>query len=320
MTAGSATKAAERLHCTQPAISRALASLERELGFKLFVRSHGRLSPTPQGLAFYRESERALLGVDGLLTIAKQIRANGGLRLRIAAVPELAGGLVPAALQALLGDFPELSISLEVYEPGLVERAVAELEFDCGLSILPPRLAGLSSTPLIEVRPMVATAPRHRLARRTALSVDDLAGEPIIVLNSGDALRRDLEARLAAKRVRARIALETSSDFVVCQLVARGLGVAVVNPFSSGALERDRLALRPLSGLAPIRFGFVHPSNRDRSLLVNRLIEILRATAATHLEAIMTRSADGFGDGPPRPPRTSRQPTSGSQPRRRREN
>ena len=291
MTAGSATKAAAQLHCTQPAISRALASLERELGFKLFVRHHGRLTPTAQGLAFYRESERALLGVDGLLTIAKQIRVNGGLHLRIAAVPQLAGDLVPAALQVLLEDFPELRISLEVREPGLVERSVSELEFDCGLSILPVKLAGLVGAPLIEVRPMAAMAARHRLAAKSALSVEDLDDESLIVLNPGDALRRELETRLAAKRVRAKIALETSSEFVICQLVARGMGVAVVDPFSAGVLASDRISLRPMNGLAPIRFGFVHPANRDRSLLVDRLIDILRAMASTHLKGIVMSSA-----------------------------
>jgi DNA-binding transcriptional LysR family regulator len=291
MTAGSATKAAAQLHCTQPAISRALASLEREIGFKLFIRHHGRLTPTAQGLAFYRESERALLGVDGLLTIAKKIRTNGGLHLRIAAVPQLAGDLVPAALQVLLEDFPELRISLEEREPGLVERSVSELEFDCGLSILPVKLAGLVSAPFIEVRPMAAMAARHRLAAKSALSIQDLGDEPLIVLNSGDVPRRELETLLATKKVRAKIALETSSDFVICQLVARGLGIAVVDPFSAGVLPTDRIALRPMNGLAPVRFGFVHPANRDRSLLVSRLIDILRAMASTHLKGIIMSSA-----------------------------
>src|SRR5258708_32265846 len=81
--AGSVTRAAEQLHTTQPALSRLIADLEAELGLALFVRQRRRLVPTAEGRTFPREAEKALVPVDQIVAIARDIRALNGSHLRI---------------------------------------------------------------------------------------------------------------------------------------------------------------------------------------------------------------------------------------------
>jgi DNA-binding transcriptional LysR family regulator len=78
---GSVTNAAQRLHMTQPALSRIIRDLEEELGLALFIRQHQRLVPTAEARVFFREAERALAAVDQIVDIARDIRTLQGAHL-----------------------------------------------------------------------------------------------------------------------------------------------------------------------------------------------------------------------------------------------
>src|SRR5471032_1331068 len=95
MLAGSMTAAAKELFTSQPNISRLITQLERETGLLLFQRSGVRLIPTSEGNAFFREVERAYVGLQGLTNAAAQIKNLGTGRLRIAAMPSAGMTLVP---------------------------------------------------------------------------------------------------------------------------------------------------------------------------------------------------------------------------------
>src|SRR5258705_4126412 len=91
----SVTSAAASLGLTQPAVSAQIARLEQELGFLLFDRGNGRLKPTPEGLLFYAEADKALNGIERLAQAAEQIRTAQMGRLVIAAHPSAAISLLP---------------------------------------------------------------------------------------------------------------------------------------------------------------------------------------------------------------------------------
>ena len=74
----SVTAAAQRLHMTQPAVSRLISDLEKELGLQLFARQRQRLVCTEDGRSFFHEAERALAAVDQVVDIARDIRTLKG--------------------------------------------------------------------------------------------------------------------------------------------------------------------------------------------------------------------------------------------------
>src|SRR3954469_4187254 len=84
MISGSASRAAELLGITQPAVSRAVSDLEESLGFGLYDRVRGRLVPTPEGQLFFRDVSNSFVGLDRLRASAAQIRDFGSGSLRIA--------------------------------------------------------------------------------------------------------------------------------------------------------------------------------------------------------------------------------------------
>jgi len=92
MATGSMTEASRRLHTSQPQVSRLIGQLEGLTGLPLFDRGGSRLTPTLDGTRFHAEVERAFVGLSAIEAAAARIRAFGAERLRVAAMPRLAGG------------------------------------------------------------------------------------------------------------------------------------------------------------------------------------------------------------------------------------
>src|SRR5215470_2553195 len=128
--AGSVTGAAERLHTTQPAVSRLIGDLELELGLALFVRQRRRLVPTLEGRLFYGEAEKALAAVDQIVDIARDIRTLKGAHLRVVAPMLTAFGILPAAITSFRAAHPQTRISLEIKNIRDIADWVASGPFD----------------------------------------------------------------------------------------------------------------------------------------------------------------------------------------------
>src|SRR6266511_4896997 len=95
---GTVTAAAQRMHRTQPVVSRLIAQLESAVGFALFRREGGRLLPTAEGLSFYRESERAFSVLSEIESAARNIRERRDVPLRILAQAHVSHCLLQLAL------------------------------------------------------------------------------------------------------------------------------------------------------------------------------------------------------------------------------
>ena len=130
---GGMTRAAAALGIGQPHVSRAIAQLEADLGFLLFVRGHGSALPTEEGEAFSREVERTYAGLDHLRQAACQIRELGIGPLRVACQPSLAARMVPRAIRRLSSACPGVRVSLHVPSPDTIWSWASTGQCDIGL-------------------------------------------------------------------------------------------------------------------------------------------------------------------------------------------
>ena len=242
------TRAARRLHIVQSGLSASIRSLERELGAPLFVRSTRRVELTQAGLALLPEARRTLAAaaaagdagaaVQGLL---RGILAGGSMQI-----------LPPAVdLVAVLGRFhaahPGVELRLRQAGTGSLLEEVAAGALDLALVApvgRPPRglvVRRLASDPLL-----VACAPAHPLASRGQLDLADLAGEPFVDFQPDWGLRMLVDQRLAAAGLDRHTALEVNDLPTLLELVAHGLGVALVPEVVTGHPAEVRyLPLRP---------------------------------------------------------------------------
>lgn len=246
MITGSLTAASRELRVAQPSLSRLIRRVEDIAGFPLFLRSKGRLLPTPEARRLFASVEHIQAQIDGLAGVIGQI-ANGGSGLfRVGASPSLARRLIPDALAELRGTYADLRLQLDVVPlAGIVDYLALGMG-ECFVSMTPILNPAVSCV-AVGLGRLAALLPRsHPLASRASLSASDLAGHPLVMCEAGsphDLLVQALFAEIGA--------VPTSSTTVrfaelAIGMVAAGLGLAVVDEFTAMGAECDEVAVRPV--------------------------------------------------------------------------
>lgn len=270
---GGMTRAAGALGIGQPHVSRAIAQLEADLGFRLFARGHGSAVPTREGEAFAREVERSYAGLDRLAEAARQIRELGTGPLRIACQPALVSRLLPRALRRLHAEHPGARIAVHVPAPDTIWAWAASGQCDIGLVRPRSGHAGVVAERFLTVDAVCALPRRHPLAAKRTITVRDLADEPLIGGAPG-VFQEAVEAAFAQVRLAPRFAMTAQYTAARCGLVAEGLGAAIVDPVAARDLALP-IVLRPFRPHLPIETLLIRPT-RAPGILAERLIGVLR--------------------------------------------
>lgn len=250
---GGFSRAGEELRIAQPAVSAQIRRLEAELGTPLLRRTTRRVALTEAGELFLVRARRALAELDlargELDALADRLRG----RVRIGATAVLGSLDLPAAMAAFHRSYPDVSLTLRV---GLVADLCAALdadEIDLVLGPLHEDLEGYVSRPLAQEGLVLVTsaadASHARGAIRTLAAVRD---RPFVCLPSGSGLRAILTAEAARLGFEPRIEFEASTPASIRDLVAAGLGVALL-------AESAARAPGPPIGIHDLADGPRHP-------------------------------------------------------------
>lgn len=224
--AGGVTKAAARLHLSQPAISQRISSLESSLGVRLFERAGRGLRLTTDGEDLLRSSRRVLDEAHGLIERARSLKVGETGTIKIGATPPMIEGI-------LLGFLPEWrrrhpSIEVHIVEDG-GQGLVARLERgDVQLAYVPASSDRFSGRLLFPIHVVAAVPKTSKLARLKLVEVEDLAGEPLLTLNRGFGSREWFETACQIVNSRPNVVLESASHTVVLGLARAGYGIGVL--------------------------------------------------------------------------------------------
>jgi DNA-binding transcriptional LysR family regulator len=278
---GSVTRAAERLHTTQPAVSRLISDLEGELGLALFARQRRRIVPTAEGRTFYREAETALAAVDQIVDIARDIRSLKGAHLRIVAPMSTAFGILPAAIATFRSSHPQARVSLEIKDVRDIADWVANGPFDIGVTTMPFEDARVQCERFTTVHGVLVLPKRHGLATKRFVQLKDLRDEQMILPSVGSPHRILIGAAFDSMGLKLHSAIDTSSAFSTCQLVARELGVGVVEPYTFQLASGLGIVARPIRPAIEFPIGFFFPTHRPRSALVSAFVLAVRSTVGS---------------------------------------
>lgn len=261
LTEGSLTAAAQVLHLSQPAISRLISGLEAELKLTLFSREGRHLTPTREGLAFYREAGRILDHLDEVPRIAADIRAGQRQSLRIVSMPRLAHTLAAPAVARFMRDYPEIHVSLDVRARREASTWLLGREYDIGIGVLPVNHPSVRTKPLLRVQAQAVLPLDHHLAKRTEISAVDLVDEKIIRLMQGMLLRDQLDDIFHAEGLQPIHTCEVGHSPLACALVAEGGGVTIADELVVAPYLRDQVSLVPITPARWMTFGLLYPND-----------------------------------------------------------
>jgi DNA-binding transcriptional LysR family regulator len=251
------SRAAETLYISQPAVSKAVRELERQLGMPLFERGAGRMTLTEAG-ALLAERGRAILAIEQ--TAEEDLQALRGLQtgvLRIGASTTIATYLLPPVIAVFLDSHPNIDLRLTIQNTQSIVSLLLAYRLDVALVEGPVADARIRSEPWRPDELVVIAAPHHPLVLRSAGKAVDaelLRGELFMVREPGSGTREVAEAALAQKGLRLERTVQLGSTEAVKEAVAAGLGLAVLSKATIGdQVSLGKLAVVPLADLVITR-------------------------------------------------------------------
>jgi DNA-binding transcriptional LysR family regulator len=280
MLSGNMTAAADELGSSQPTVSRTIGELEAKLGFTLFERHGGRVTPTESGVAFFREVELSYRGLDRLAQSADEIRQIGTGRLRIAAVPAIALTLMPIAIKCFREERPELAIALEMRSEVEISRWVAASYCDVGFTSLAPENKGVSVEKVYSLAGLCVVPRDHPFAKRKSLIPKDLADQSLIIPSHVDVARAQIDALLRAAQLTRFPTIETPYAATICALVDEGMGIGLVNPLSARFRPPAGVVFVPIKPAVTYHGYAALPALKTQSEHALRFVEIVRTVIA----------------------------------------
>jgi DNA-binding transcriptional LysR family regulator len=242
---GSVTIAAQKAGLTQPAASRLIAQLETDIGFELFYRNKGRLSVSPDGQLLYDEVVRSLDSLERVRILASDIAEFRAGQLRIVAPPSLLEGALSDIAADFLKLYPKVRLTLESGGVESIIAMIASRGVDAGFVKLPIERYDLNAISVLKSGTVCVIPSGHPLALLQSVDAAALRHVPLILLGLGTSYRAQVEAAFTTAGVIPTIRVETHTISSACALVARGVGVAIVNHALAKSYVRDEIVLLP---------------------------------------------------------------------------
>jgi DNA-binding transcriptional LysR family regulator len=271
--------AARELHVSQPAITRQLQDLERELGGKrLFERAGRRVRLTEAGRLLLGHAELILRQVEqarfDLATFGDEL----GGRVSIGAPPTVGERLLPDALHDFHRDHRRLELKVHEGSTSELLRLLDQGELDMAVVTVTVAHRGLRVTPLFQEDLLVVVANEHRLAGRGEVTITDLRDEPFLLYSPGGYVRDATLNACRAAKFAPRVALNSGSMELLLRMAEAGLGVAIIPPLAlKGDENLARLRLcqpvlrRTMALVSPAERALTAGAEKLRAYLSERL-------------------------------------------------
>lgn len=274
--------AAEHLHMAQPPLTRQIRQLEQELGVTLFRRTNRGVELTSAGQVFLDDAQRVLQLAEQAGGRAHRAGEGAVGRLDIALFGTGIFGVIPVLLKAYRTATPDVTIVLHNMDKEAQLEALEHRTIDLAFNRVVGPQAGITNEVLLAERLFVAIPDDHPLAARTAVRLDELEGEPMVLFPRGMRPNFMDIVRDACRTVGFEPTVVAEVDDVVhgIALVASGGALALV-PRSGKNLHVPGIVYRPLthSPVSQVDLCCIYRSD-DNSPVLHRLLQSFRATAA----------------------------------------
>ncbi|TLD72250.1 LysR family transcriptional regulator [Phragmitibacter flavus] len=281
------TRAALRLHVTQPPLTRQIQDLEAELGIALFRRTGKSIHLTDAGNLFLREARAVLNRAEAAVRNLQSSLQRSQIELNIGYAPSPTVEILPKVLRRFNKRNQEVKMTLHDLSSPEMVSGMNDGSLDASFMMKPPkRLArGLNFVPLKTYPIAVATSPLHPLAKKRRIEIADILKHPLVGYSRiqypdyHEFLRRIVGTGTYRK---LQFAKECDSGMTLIAAIESGKGVAITSS-SLGATAGKRLVLIPIHPApSPAVVGLAYPSkNFNPTRALQRLIDSALAVAET---------------------------------------
>lgn len=250
---GSFTRAATRLHLSQPALTVQIRRLEETVGVRLFDRNSRNVALTPSGRELLPVLQKSLHDMEHVLIDARALGDGSSGTVRMACLPTFAASLLPDLIQDLKKEVPRASFYIRDVVASMVNTLVRNEDVDIGLT------GGELPDATFEVlyagvdRLVVICPKEHPLARRRRIALEHLVSVPLVLTAPGTSVRAVVDAALAHASRKPDIACEPTYMMTAVAMVRSGLGVTILPGTAREVRAEPGLVARPIYDPAFVR-------------------------------------------------------------------
>lgn len=273
------TRASDRLHVVQSAVSAGVRSLEKELGVSLFDRTTHRVELTDAGQALLPEARMTLAAAAAAREAVDRVR--GGLRGTVVLGTMQAQAMravdLPGVLAAFRSEYPEVEVKIR-HAGGSTQMAaeVRDGRLDMAFLAVPARRwPGLELTPIRREAIELAVPAGHPLAGRRSVDLETVGGLTVVDLPEGWGTRSAIDRAFAAAGLPRTVTYEVNDTASMVEFIRTGLAAGMLP--ASFADGTDGIAFIPLRGHAPqFETALALPANRRISAASRALLETIK--------------------------------------------
>jgi LysR family transcriptional regulator, benzoate and cis,cis-muconate-responsive activator of ben and cat genes len=230
------SRAALKLHVSQPALSRQIRDLEDEIGFSLLERTAKSVRLTEAGRTFLNDARALLQSADEAVTKARAVAKAQPSELNVGYSPTPFAEILPKTLRAFQKAMPNMHVRLHDWSNNAIRDGLRDGRLQLGLIVPPVKASSMRDLryeELFHQRVCVAVAPQHPFARRRAVPIAEVAAEPLIGLTREDYPNYyDYLSIIFSKvKQKPRVIEEHDSMSGIMSAVEAGTGVAIATDF-----------------------------------------------------------------------------------------
>ena len=293
MLTGSVSGAARLINVTQPAVSRILQHAELQLGFALFQRAKGRLSPTAEALSLYPHIERLFAQLDDVQRLAANLKAGDSAKeLRILTVLALSYEILPHAIKLFRVKHPDVNITIKALHSPQIVAALVLQEAEVGFLLSPVVHSALAVEHLVDGR-VVCIAPKgmltSRFLKRGNITLTELAKldkVPVIGLDALDPVGRVLNQASRDAGVGLKFDITVQTYHSALALAHHGLGVALVDTCTAASADVSRVDVLDLEPLIPVPIQALLPAGKPGSVAVRAFVKCFEHALRVRLNPV----------------------------------
>ena len=279
---GSITNAAAELGISQPAVSRLLSDLGDSLGFQLFDRKKGQLTPSQEVRFLQPDIRRVLELMRQISDVSQEITKRRAGHIRIACLPGFATSHLPEIVASFLRERPGVSMTIEPDRPERILEWMIGEQYDFGITDGFAGHPAIESTNL-EIRTVCVFPAGHEFEKLEVITPADMANENIIHTRRDSEFFSQLSKAFQTAQVRFNSLLEIRQFTAACELVCQGTGVAVVSELDAVKYARQGIGFRPFAPALPHRISLVRPITQQPSLVNLEFMELFAESLQPYL-------------------------------------
>ncbi|TQK29195.1 LysR substrate-binding domain-containing protein [Arthrobacter sp. SLBN-53] len=287
-------RAAERLHMTQPPLSRQIQQLEAELGVQLIDRTTRTVTLTPAGAAFLPDARRILQLAESAALTVKRVPAGDLGTVVVGFTAASAHAVLPRLLERTREKLPDVKLELREMVSSVQIEALMSGDIDLGMARPPLKRPGIVSRPLLHEQLVAALPAGHPLVGQARqLTLNDLDGEDVVMYSPVEAryFNELLISTFTIAGATPRYVQFVTQVHTMLVLVRSGIGIALV-PASAATLHPEGVVFRTIGAFRerPVELDACWRQDSTNPALLRLLRDVLPAREWTTDDLL-----DGFG-------------------------